>query len=763
MGDERKGGPMNRVRGFLLFLLTTALAFAPAIGSAQEEGEVAKSRTPTAVEEITVTAEKTEKDLQSTGLSIQAFDLEAMEKMGLSRTKDLGHFTPGLAIVPASSSSGQMSLTGRGAGDRDNNSLRPQKVGFYIDGNYVGTGNATNLDLLDIERIEVLKGPQGTLFGRNTIGGAISVISKKPDAELGGSVLGTVGMHDERSIRASLNVPLIDEKLFSRIAIARKHRGPFFVNSWPGATKEYDDVDEVGGRIALRWLATERITADWSFERIQHDNATPGNQLTDTASAGSFNTFLAPYIRTDNGNFLTNAQRYYELDMWQSAFTLTWDVSESMTVKSISGWRSYDMKYAGDSDGTPLTAFHAYQGDDHSTFYQEIQATGENVLGGWLDYAFGATWFEEEAESETWAKPFEFLTGGSSNSTTRVEGDNHALGLYTQLTSHLTDRLDATAGIRFTSERRWIERSRCNSAALFMPENCPNPPGTTNFLGLEHKLRTDNWSPMFRLAYDWTDDLMTYVSWTRGFNSAAFNVRFNTVNELAPYDDETVSQWEIGLKSQWFDNRLRLNGSAFYSEYEDMQVAVWNGTVNQWANAGRARIRGWELDVTAVPVDGLRIGVVHGWTKADFSEFMECPPASPPVGCTKVNRADFYRLAVTPRRTYAGFASYTFDPTSMGTFEISANFRRQSPMGYLNQVDQFRRTSSNRYTVYGARAGLYDAFGVSGLSLAVVGSNITDRSYIDNSVDFGSGASERFTMKTFGDPRHVVLEVGYEF
>jgi iron complex outermembrane receptor protein len=744
--------------------LGLGIALVPVTGSAQEQA--ATSRTPKAVEEITVTAEKTERDIQATGLSIQAFDLDAMEKMGLSRTQDLGHFTPGFTIVPAASTSGQMSITGRGAGDRDNHALRPAKVGLYIDGNYIGTGNASNFDLLDIERIEVLKGPQGTLFGRNTIGGAVSVISQKPGPELGGSVKGTVGMHDERSLRGSLNVPLIEEKLFARIAVVRKLRGPFFENSVPGAPDEYDDLDEVGARIALRWLATERITADWSFERIRHDSATPANQLVDVATFGpnaaSFGT-LAPWIRRDNGNILANADRFYELDLWQSALTLTWDVFESMQVKSISGWRRYKQEYTGDSDGTPISVFAAFQDDDHNTFYQELQATG-TILDGRLDYAIGATWFQEKLDSDSGNRPFEFVFFGFANSRVRTEGDNNALGLYSQLTAHLTDRLDATAGIRLSKERRWIERSRCGTVQLVKPEDCPNPPSATNFFGIEDTIRSDNWSPFFRLAYDWTDELMTYVSWTRGYSSGGFNVRYNNaLTDLEPYEDETVSQWEVGIKSQWFDNRLRFNGSAYYSEYQDMQVASWNGQTNFWANAGGARIRGWELDVTAVPIDGLRIGVVHGWTKADFTEFKECTPGSPP-GCTPLERSSFHRVPVTPRRTYGGFASYTFEPWAIGTLEVSMNFHRQSATGYLSRIDQYDATEGNRYTVYGARAGLYDAFGVTGLSVAVVGNNITDRSYVDNGIDFRSVPDQpRFTMQTFGDPRHVVLEVGYEF
>lgn len=718
----------------------------------------------TRLEEITVTAEKMERSLQATALSVQAFDLRAMERMGLTRTSDIGRFTPGITMVPASTGGGQMSMSGRGAGNRDNHPLLPAKVGLYIDGSYIGVGNAVNLDLLDIDRIEVLKGPQGTLFGRNTIGGAISVITKKPDRLLGGSMQATAGTHGERSIRGSLNAPLVDKKLFGRIALVRKNRGPFFVNGWPGATKPYDDIDEYGARIALRWLATERITADWTFERIRHDNATPANQLV-AVGAAPFDA-MAPYVRSDNGNILTNAQRFSEMDLWQTTVTLTWDVFENMAVKSISGWRRYDQEYAGDADGTPLVVFENFQADDHRTFYQELQGIG-TILDGCIDYAIGLTWFLERSDTETSAKPFAAFNAGTANFTTRTEGANRALGIYGQLTAHLTDRLEATVGVRLSKERREVERSRCNDPGLAKPASCPPGPAIVgdNFLGIEDRIRSDNWSPLFRVAYRWSSDVMTYLSWTRGYSSGGFNVRYGSLDDLAPYEDETVSQWEVGIKSEWLDNRLRANASAYYSEYRDMQVSGWRSTssATYWSNAGGARIRGWEVDLTAAPIDELRLGVVHGWTKADFTEFEECPPGSPP-GCTPIERSRFHRIPATPHRTYGGFVSYTFDPSSLGTFEISMRFHRQGPSGYHTRIDLYDASEGQRHTVYGARAELYDAFGVPGLSVAVVGSNITDRSYVDNGIDFRRMPAEpRFTMKTFGDPRHVMIEIGYAF
>lgn len=714
-----------------------------------------RTRSDQFVEEITVTAEKTDKSIQDSGLSIQAFDVNAMEKMGINRLQDLGSFTPGMTFSPSSNGSGMMAMTSRGIGERDYHPNRASKVGLYIDGNYIGVGAASNLDLLDIERIEVLKGPQGTLFGRNTIGGAVSVISKHPEPGFGGEVRGTAGMHDERSLRVSLNVPLIDERLFSRIAVVRKLREPFFENSFSGAP-DYNDADEFGARFALRWLPTDRLLVDWSLEYVQHDQDPVANNLMGHSTSGPF-AALAPYVRRDMGNIRTDGRRFFDLDLWQSTATITWDVSESMSVKSISGWRSLDHRELSDADGTPLNLFHQRAWFDHETFYQELQVVGA-VADGRLDYAVGANWFEESSDSYLQRQTFQQFYGGILNNTGDAEANNHALGLYGQVTAHLTERVHATAGVRFSKERRAQESSLCSRNPLLRhPASCPNPPSSTNFLGVETTYRSDNWSPMMRLAYDWTDDLMTYVSWTRGYGSGGINPRFGALQDLNPYKDEIVAQWEAGIKSQWFNNRLRVNASGYYSDYSEMQTSVYDGLTRKFINAGRARMRGWEIDISAVPMKGLRVGLSHAWNRGDFSEYMECPPGAP-AGCTPINRARFYRMAVNPKRTYSGFASYTFDPLEFGTLEISANFHRQSPTGYLFGISQFNNTKGHRYTVYGARIGLYDAFAISGLSVAVVGTNLTDRSYAAYGVDYST-----FHTNVFGDPRHVILEVGYAF
>jgi iron complex outermembrane receptor protein len=754
---------------------------------------------PTGVETITVTAEKVTTNIQDTALSIQALSERDLDNLNITNTAEVGTFVPGVNFLGANNTNAQLAIFMRGTGSADNDTTVNSATALYIDGVYVGTGNGAQFDLLDIERIEVLKGPQGTLFGRNTIGGVVSVVSKRPGPEWGGRARVQLGQHGEQIYRGSINVPLLGEKLFSRVSLLSRDRDYFFS---PKSGDGHDDDHQEAGRVALRWLPTSTTTVDWAFDRIKIDNHNPAAQLRRSVRSGNglcvsalgisgFDcvetnlglpaNFLDGFVRGDNGAIATDGDQFTKFDTWQNALTLTWDVNEDLEVKSISGWRKYLMSGENDLDGTPFSIFHSGQHAKHRTYYQELQAVGSTAEGFW-DYVVGGTWFEEETDSDNFSNILEdagttlltaaLVPNGSISNTGKVSQDAFAWGLYTQHTLHLTDQLEATAGLRYSNERKEMFRGLCRfNPTLARPDSgCPTlgpsgggpfPVDVGSFADDNRATRFDNWSPMGRLTYHWTDDILSWLSWTRGYRSGGFNNRPSDGSpaSLAPFEEETISQWETGMKTGWLDNRLQVNWSGYYSEYDNQQIAIFipgGGTATVTQNAGKSRIRGYEVDVRAVPVDGLEIILNHAFTNSDFSEFI----ASPGPGLPAQNLADVRTFPVIPKRTYAGLITYTFVPQKWGTLEMAANFRRFGKTSFL--VDDLRRAiESNHFTVYGARVSLIDPFGVEGLMLSVVGMNVTDRSYRDNGINFSQtiGVAEN----TYGDPRHVAFEMTYNW
>ncbi len=783
---------MPGIRIFASAICVLAVSVAASPAAAQGGG----SQQPTTIESITVTAEKTEADLQDTALSIQALSAKDLETFNVINTADVGGFTPGVNFLQATNGNAQMAFVFRGTGSTDNNPIVASTVGLYVDGVYIGTGNGTQFDLLDIQRIETLKGPQGTLFGRNTIGGAINVTSIKPGPEFGGSARVRIGQHGERVYRGSLNVPLLSETLFSRLSFISRDRDPW--NS-PKAGEDQDDVDQMGGRLALRWTPTSALTIDYALDRIKIDNHNPSfhaseilRQGTGVCVSGAFAISGADCVeqslglpagtvdssvRRDHGPIATDGEQFIKFDVWQNSLTLTLDVSENLELKSISGWRKYKMSGQNDLDGTPFSIFHSGQHINHRTFYQELQLVG-SVMDGFMDFATGVTWFEEETDADNFS---DLLSDGNAqmdadagfpfdiSNTAKTQQDAWAWGAYTQNTMHLTDALDLSLGLRYSKERKEIERSLCGSnRALVDPQRCAalnpffNP--TFSFSNDVRDTRFDNWSPMARLQYSWSDDIMSWVSWTRGYRSGGFNARPGdaSAGSLDPFKEETVSQWETGMKTRWLDNRLQINWSGFYSEYDDQQIAIFtpsSGTSTFILNAGKSRIRGYEIDVRAVPIDGLTLYLTHGFTRADFSEFIGVDPTNPGPGVQ--NLADQQDFATQPKRTYAGAATYTFPATDLGTLVVTGKFQRMDRLSFLTNKAQARAIKASHWTTYGARVALENALGHEGLTLALIGQNLTDRDYRTNGINFSSalyGAGHNY-----GDPRHLAFELSYEF
>jgi iron complex outermembrane receptor protein len=291
--------------------------------------------------------------------------------------------------------------------------------------------------------------------------------------------------------------------------------------------------------------------------------------------------------------------------------------------------------------------------------------------------------------------------------------------------------------------------------------------------GIPLDTRFDSWTPMFRASYDWTDDLMTYVTWAKGYRAGGYGNRIDAsrLETARPFKDETVYSWESGVKSQFWDNRVQLNVSGYYNQYDNQQITSFLpgvGVVTQIQNAGKSRIRGWETELLMQPLEGLRIQLAQTWVEVDYIEFGQpsrgrtcltgrrCVGAAPNLIPVIDSKAAGIHV---PKRKYSGIVEYSFPEQSWGALSVTGAFVREGPKEWLDTKVQNTFTRSNHYTKYDARIALDDAFGREGLSLAVVGKNLTDRVYrCCQGIDFGV-----WQGTPFGDPREVWFEIGYEF
>ena len=326
----------------------------------------------------------------------------------------------------------------------------------------------------------------------------------------------------------------------------------------------------------------------------------------------------------------------------------------------------------------------------------------------------------------------------------------------------MTDRLDLTGGLRYSYDRIEALRSGCFANVAQDNARLCATLSPSNFLNDHRSERFNDWSPMGRLAYQWTDELMTYASWSKGYHSGRYGNRPSDGSDLSldPVAEEKVYQWEAGWKTRFFDDRVQFNGAGFYSKAKDQQLTFFvpsggGGTATSLVNAGESRIRGWEMELQTVPVDGLDIRLTWGWTDSDFVEFIDN---------TGANVKDQNELSIEPKRTYSAVANYTFPECDMGTFIMTGTFVWRGEQSYILNRAQAALQDGHSYGLFGARLQLVDAFGWDGITFSLSGQNIADRVYRTNGVTFPFAPPfVQWAGNTYGDPRHALFEVSYEF
>jgi len=646
---------------------------------------LAQESTGFVLEEVIVTARKREENLQDTPLSIAAFTANELTQRQIKSTDQLADVTPNLtfdAYAPSSGQNASSQIYIRGIGQSDFTAVTDPGVGLYVDGVYFARSYGGAMDFLDLERIEVLRGPQGTLFGRNTIGGTVSLYTVRPHGELRRAVEVSVGSDEMVYLTGDFNVPIKDG-LYAKFGVTSRNRDGYVqrvqlaerqLSGIPAATdgKDLGDEDSVSARASFLWEPSETLSFFLSADYTDEDeNGSPAtsmglnDQQTFPAHTNMFANGLAfggncplfPPPRngpaTDtNDNFMcindTWRRNEFEnegsdevssqLTMWGISLETNWEINESVSLKSITAYRDFDAFSARDADGTPYQVFHTQDPFTQDQFSQEFQFSGATDTLKWM---VGLYYFEEEADN---ANPVQLPipTIGQIISGGQVDNDNFSV--FSQVTYDISEQWDLTAGIRYTDEtKRFFPYSFADGnytqggpgSPFVRYHDCPTgqEPGCDGvngrlytdgdrlLPGVVNTLTFDDWTPMFNLAYYASEDVMFYGSWSEGFKSGGFDQRFiNAKPAPSSFEPETATTYEVGMKSSWLDNTLRLNVAAFYTDYEDMHIIVRQGFAPLTFNAGEAEIKGFEIESTWIPNTAWIIQTSLGLIDAEYSK-----------------------------------------------------------------------------------------------------------------------------------------------
>ncbi len=733
------------------------------------------------INEVIVTARKREESLQETPLAVTAITADQLELRSFQNLTDVSRVTPNMVFdlgAGNTGGSGNAQIFIRGIGQTDFLFTSDPGVGLYVDGVYFARSTGIVMDLDDLERVEILRGPQGTLFGKNTIGGAINIISRHPQDELDARLTLTTGSRDRLDVQGMVNLPLVPDKLKARVTGSFRNQDGY-VDRLLQPGRALGDVDSAFLRGLVEWTPaadwTFLLAADWTRKREE----SVANELiaVDTTPASPvlllWNSLVAPGLGTFydtsflSGEFTSNATgpSYSNIDMWGVALTAERRIGENLWIKSITAYRNQDLAFAQDQDHSPLRYTETTNDNEHEQISQELQLGGR-AFDDRLDWVLGGFYMHEEGSdvfdlvlagglfSALEALPLPLIplapgvlcpapfptpcAGGAGNpfnvgldleATIFDDIEINSYAAFGQGTFDVTDQLSVTGGLRYTYENKDFGTSMMRNASGVLAV----PPTRV-------RDSWDNVSGRAGLEYQWTPDVMTYFSAARGFKSGGFNGRAQTLFEIGSFDPEKVMAYEIGVKSAWFDNRLQLNVAGFFSKHKDMQLTslrpIGGLIVVVTENAGEAEMKGAELEFVALPVPDLQVRGGFGYIDAEYTKL---DPG------TTVSLTD--ELVNTPNWTASFAFDYSIPMDQYGLLIVSSDVTYRS--SYFNEVTNFPLLEQDGYALVGARLTYKSPD--ERWSLAVFGTNLTDERYITNGLhSFGSlGTADA----TFGRPR----------
>jgi iron complex outermembrane receptor protein len=755
------------------------------------------------VADMIVTAQRRKTNLQATPISITAISADALRERSVVDLKGVADATPNMQLTSSGNGSGGGNFAQvfiRGVGQPDFIITKDPAVGIYVDGVYLARAPGALLELLDIERIEVLRGPQGTLFGKNTAGGAISVITKRPEGGLSGTAELRAGDYGRRDVSGSFEAPLVEDRLFLRVSAMSLRRDGYYerLRAAPidNRTADGNNVDAHSGRVSLRWTPTDHVDVVLAADgTLQRESATDYQAV---GIFGSSNTdlynqlVLAPrgqaydrrYIAPRPWTTFSTSPSYSNTDVWGVSGTLTWDLGP-LQLKSISAYRALRVATKTDADGTPfdIVASDGIHVKQHQ-ISQELQLTG-SFFDKHLSWVLGLWYFEEHAQDTQSSRqlvglfpaleaaPMGSVTppgqpmcpadgsgpatclGGAGNKN-NLRFDQTRLGArdlkgrsyaaFGQAQLKATEQLGFTAGARISREEK--------DFTYF--ETRPLQNDLVSFDNVKAKPSWNVFTPKLGIEYQLAKTFLAYGSYAVGFKAGGVNGRPTRPDLFESFGPEWLTTFELGAKTDWLDKRLRLNVALFYSRYTDIQITRNTVDSNNMfirldQNAGDANISGFEAEATVVPVRGLNLAAAAGFTAFKFTSLL---PQMAQMGQSTITLDN--KLPFTPKLVSTFSASYRIELGEVGRITPRADLYYCS--GYFIDIDNTAAVQQDKYLTLNARlsyAPLSEKW-----ELFVAATNLTNVAVIGSGVSAPANGNQ---IVSYNAPRMIYAGARFTF
>ena len=775
------------------------------------------------IEEITITAEKRESNVQDTPIAVTAITSEAITEQGLQDFNKIQFVAPAL-VYGGIADMAQISMRGVGV-DVSTIDAEPG-VALYQDGVYRGGLTSSSALFFDMERIEVLRGPQGTLYGRNSTGGSVNVITRRPGDAYAFDGEALYGSYGRWRAKAGVDLPLVPELFSLRGAFAYEGREGYTENSFTGF--EEDDLRARQAKLAALFTPSEDVDVDLRFNWLRSKVGGPPFIKTDdhpaaplflsSGNPGGFLNFpgvcdpvltcvqvfsltLSPpgVGSTDPRNVAYEGGQEYLRDTWDVNGTVTWRASDALTLKWVSSYLTLDQDLnPSNNDGVDIAFLVGDYVQFNDEWQQELNLSG-SALDERLDWIAGFFYYKSEiAEQYLYTLPalqptFEAIFGlapfldppantipnpffppGSSpgllallgpdlsgNASPipflnfRLEQDLRSWAAFTQATGHLTERLRATLGFRWTKDRKRITQ--------FLADNLGGAGCRT---GLETDTTWSDWTMKGGLDFDVSDDVMLYGSISRGFKAGGANAGFcGNV-----YDPEFVVAYEVGGKSRFFDDRVQLNLSAFYYDYTDIQVRLFTNNASLVLNAAKAKNFGIELESSFAPIEALRIDAAVSYLNAKYDGGSATDPLNPLDGTCGPPPApgalpvclvsiDDNFLLRAPKWKFSGAVQYDVPIGGAGSVSLRGEYAYTARQYHTIFNNDFARQKG--YSIGNLRAVWSVPESLApGLTVQAYVENIGDKDFV---TVHAPNATSGSTISNFGPPRTWGIQINYEW
>ncbi len=714
-----------------------SLQAATALGST-----ISIAQTAGGIEEVVVTARRREESLQDVPIAVTAVSAQALENINAANITVLQQVTPNLTLQVARGSNSTLIAFIRGIGQQDPVWSFEPGVGLYIDDVYMARPQGAVLEIFDVDHVEVLRGPQGTLYGRNTIGGAIKYVSRRMDDEVHASGKVNIGSYNQTDVVASLSAP-IAPTLKVGGAIGYFRRDGYGRNLTTGA--EHYNQDLLTGRLTAEWTPSDsffvRITGDRTAD---NSNANHGHReapyLTSLVLPGVYDTQGGigdkNYVRTQGVSMLAE-----------------WKFADAWSAKSISAYRDGHSDTLIDFDGTPVPYLDVPATYEDEQFSQEFQLLYESdrvqgVAGMYYMNSIASGEFDTVV-----GNPILAALGYPRTTATYGKTPTRTIALFTDVSFNVTDALSISGGLRWTRDKRIGQVYRADYTGLRSPfQGAPNAPLLLVRTNYRNERTFEPVTPRVSVSYKLSPDLTTYAAYSKGFKSGGFDPRGDAIltpTTSAGFNPEKVNSYEVGLKGGTPDKTLTFAGAVFYSQYRDQQVTlqrlVGTTVASQVENAGRSRIWGAELEGTANITSQLSATMSLGYTNAKFQQYLAL------VGTTTQDVSTQRLFQNTPK--WNGSLAVTYRPeldVAGGSLAITGwtSFRSSYSMFEIaSQLDQTGYALANADIVWTSAGGRYE--------IGLHAKNLSDKHYRVGGYNFPGATLGNAINGYYGPPRTV--------